>query len=545
RTSRLLVVLTAEPLAAEAVRPLEAVYPQVVRVSAGPAFGKLAEDAYQVDPADPASLVELLKELDLAGQEGIDWLHALPLAVAGPVGTAALDRAGWACLDTPVALLQAMDGLPAATAVRPWWLSYQGQPVEGTVARPEFGLLAGPCEVAPQESGVAGHWLDLPGPELSDWAAPVAALLAGAGGRTGAGDGAEVGAADGPPRRLALRQGYWWQPAVLPVDAEPAGPQQPGPQHGAADPSGGLLTDGGVYLVLGGTGGIGSSIASWLLAQADCRVVLLSRRASLPAELARWADRVELVESDLAEQPAAVFARLERRLTRLDGVVHAAGVAAGALIGRRDAAAMRQAMAAKLHGCLLVERLIQHYQPAFAAYCSSMSALFGGVGQLDYAAANGLLDGFAWHQGAAESTVRLGIDWDIWSEVGMAQAAQQALRADARHQAHLAVGLGVAEGQRVFARALRLQLPQLLVSTTALDQAGTFYAPPAGPAHDRAASGPAQDTATGTAAPAKLMTPATVLPASSVAEQLADCLCQWLGVDRLDPAASLYDLGAD
>ena len=523
RTSRLLVVMTAEPLPAEAVRPFEAGYARVIRVSVGPAFGELPGQAYQVDPTDPASLARLLRKLAVDGQDGIDWLHTLPLAVTGPVGQDSLDHARSACLDTPAALLQALDALPVPTALRPWWLSYQGQPVEGSVLRPEFGLLAGPCEVGAQESGVDGHWLDLPSPALADWAAPVAALLAGAGGAgdLGAADG-RTGANAGLPRRLALRQGYWWQPAMVPVTApEPAG-------QDASDPAAEPVT-GGVYLVLGGTGGIGSSIAAWLLAQADCRVILLARRAAPPAELERWADRVQLVEADLTEQPAAVLARLEPLLPRLDGVVHAAGLAAGTLIARRDAAVMRQAMAAKLHGCLLTEGLIQRYQPAFAAYCSSMSALFGGTGQLDYAAANGLLDGFAWHRGSAgESTVRLGIDWDIWSEVGM---ARQALRADARHQAHLAVGLGVAEGQRVFARALRLQLPQLLVSTTALDQAGSFYAAPAG--SDRPA------------AAAETTAPAAGTPGSSVAEQLADCLCQWLGVDRLDPAASLYDLGAD
>ena len=524
RTSRLLVVMTAAPVAVEAVRPFEACYPRVVRVSAGPAFGRLAGGAYQVDPGDPASLAELLRELAAQGQDGIDWLHALPLAVTGPVGHDSLERAGRACLDAPVALLQALDGLPVS--LRSWWLSYDGQPVEGSVPRPEFGLLAGVCEVAPQESGVDGHWLDLPGPDLTDWAAPVAALLAGAGHPAGPGHPPRTGHPAGTdaelPRRLALRQGYWWQPAVLPV-AKPA--VQPAPDRGTGE----LPVDGGVYLVLGGTGGIGSSIAAWLLAEADCRVILLARRAALPAQLARWADRIELVEADLTEQPEAVLARLEPRLARLDGVVHAAGLAAGALIARRDAASMRQAMAAKLHGCLVVEGLIRRHQPAFAAYCSSMSALFGGIGQLDYAAANGLLDGFAWH-GAGSATVRLGIDWDIWNEVGM---ARQALRADARHQAHLAVGLGVAEGQRVFARALRLQLPQLLVSTTALDQASGFYAVPAGSAH------PDQPAAAGTVAPA------AGTPGTSVAEHLADCLCRWLGVDRLDPAASLYDLGAD
>ncbi len=224
--------------------------------------------------------------------------------------------------------------------------------------------------------------------------------------------------------------------------------------------------------------------------------------------------------------------------------MHAAGVAAGALIGRRDPAAMRQAGAAKLAGCLLVEGLIQRFRPAFAAYCSSMSSLFGGVGQLDYAAGNGMLDGFAHYRShPAEATVRLGIDWDIWAEVGMAQGPQQALRADARHQAHLAVGLSVAEGQRVFGQALALQLPQLLVSTTALEQAGSFYAPP--PADAVRHQGPHRSADAHRPPDAHRPTPEPPGPAGSVAEQLTDCLCRWLGVDELDPAASLYDLGAD
>jgi thioesterase domain-containing protein/acyl carrier protein len=424
-------------------------------------------------------------------------------------------------------LLQALAGQPAAAGLRVWWLSSQGQPVEAEVGRPEVGLLAGVCEVGPQETGVDGRWLDLPGPDLTDWAGPLAALLAETAETAGTGP-ADAEAAGRPPRRLALRQGYWWQQQVLPVAVPPSAPH----------PAAGLPVDGGVYLVLGGTGGIGSSIAAWLLEQADCRLVLLARKPELPAALVRWADRIELFAADLsAESAELLLERLARHLPRLDGIVHAAGAAAGSLIARRDAAAMRAATAAKLTGCLLVEGLIQRHQPAFAAYCSSMSALFGGIGQLDYAAGNGALDGFArYRAGAAETTVRLGIDFDIWSEVGMAQAGQQALRSDARHQAHLAVGLSVAEGQRVFARALWLQLPQLLVSTTALEQSRAFYAPAAGEPVGPLPSGPA-DAEQATAGGAE--------PAGSVAEQLADCLCRWLGVDQLDPAASLYDLGAD
>ncbi|WP_172381237.1 non-ribosomal peptide synthetase [Streptomyces sp. MNP-20] len=503
--SGLLVVMTTGPLPAEALRVFEAAYERVVRVDAAAAFARVAENAYEVDPADADSLRELFAALGDATGAGVDWLHALPLAVGGPVGGASLERARWACLDTPAALVQAAGAL----RLRPWWLSYGAQPVVGDVDRPELGLLAGAGEVVPQESGVDGRWLDLPGAAPADWARAVAGLL------TGADATADL------PRRLALRQGYWWRQALLPV-----------PAPALAAPSALPVTPGGTYVVLGGTGGIGCALAATLLTHADCRVVLLSRSGRLPADLAQWADRVDLVAADLAEDTADdVLARIERHTGRVDGVVHAAGAAGGGLIARRDGAATRWVTAAKLGGALLVERLIERHRPDFAVYCSSMAALFGGIGQFDYAASAGLLDGFArFRSGADEATLRIGIDWDIWSEVGM---ARDALRSDARHQAHLAFGLAVKEGQRLFERALHLQLPQLLVSTTDIERVRDFYAPP-----DDAPLAVRQD------AP-PLAERDAAAGAGGDAGELAGWLRDALGLDELDPDASLYDHGAD
>ncbi|MGW1869995.1 amino acid adenylation domain-containing protein [Streptomyces mauvecolor] len=513
RISGVLVAMTATPLPSDALAPFEAAYDRVVRVSAADAFAQLADHVYEVDPADPDSLRQLLDALAPASPDthevGIDWLHALPLAIDGPIGEEALERARWACLDTPAALLRAVGELSRPVRLRAWWLSYGAQPAEDAVRRPELGLLAGAGEVAPQECALAGHWVDLPVADPADWSGALAALLSGA------------DAAAELPRRLALRQGYWWRQALLPVPA----PVATAPSALPAAPA--------TYLVIGGTGGIGRSLAAWLLAHSECRVVLLSRRARLPADLAQWADRVELVEADLAEDALdAVLARIAsytRGSSGIDGVVHAAGAAGGGLILRRDTVAMRRATAAKLRGALLVERLIERYRPGFAAYCSSMSAQYGGVGQFDYAAANGVLDGFArYRSDATATTLRIGIGWDIWSEVGM---ARDALPSDARHQEHLAVGLAVKEGQRLFARALQLQLPHLLVSTTDIERARDFYAPSAAPNAVPRAWGAhvTQDAAR----------------PEAIAARLSGWLCGWLGLDEIDPAVSLYDHGVD
>ncbi|GAB2934265.1 non-ribosomal peptide synthetase [Micromonospora polyrhachis] len=506
RRPTMLVVLTTEPLPPAARHTFEAVYDRVVAVTAVDRYVRLGRDDYQVDPTDAGSLRQLL---DALGDGDVDWLHALPLAVDGPVDSQALAHAYRACVDTPAALLAAVSGLPRRPRIRVWWLSHQAQPVADGVRRPELGLLAGACEVVPQESALESHWLDLPSAQLARWAPAVSTLVADA--RAGQ---ATEGA---PPRRLALRENYWWEQALLPVrpPAVATAPLLP------AGPAG--------YLVLGGTGGIGQSIAAWLLAQGDCRVILLARRGRLPAVLAPWGDRVEIVEADLAEiTPDALLTRLDAYTGRIDGIVHAAGVGAGGLTARRDATTMRSATAGKIRGALLVEHLVERYQPAFVVYCASLAAQFGGIGQLDYAAANGLLDGFAQHgTTATRVTQRIVIDWDIWHEVGM---AREALTSDARHRAHLAVGLSVAEGQRMFAQALRLRLPHLLVCTTAPDRARDFYAPPVTPQVEPQLETPAVAAAAGT---------------GSAVDQLTGWLGHWLEVDRIDPDTSLYDLGAD
>ncbi|MEV6704217.1 amino acid adenylation domain-containing protein [Micromonospora wenchangensis] len=498
RRPETLVIMATEPPPPDALRAFAASHARVVTVTAATDFARLGPDSYRVDPADPDSLRRLLTALTDAtapdaARAGVQWLHTLPLAVDGQVDADTLDRAYRACVDTPAALLAAAAGLPHRPRLRAWWLSRQAQPVHGDVGRPELALLAGVCTVAPQESDVGSHWVDLPAADPAGWAPALAALLTDA---------------TPPPARLALRDGYWWEQALLPV-------------HPATGPSAPALPSGpATYLVLGGTGGIGRSIASWLLEQqSDCRVVLLARHGPLPADLTPWADRVNLVEADLAEaDPDDLVTRLGAR--RFDGVVHAAGVAAGALIDRRDPTAMRRATTARIHGALLAHRLVALHRPAFVVYCSSMAVQLGGVGQLDYVASNAVLDGFARHRtDPTDGTLRICLDWDVWTEVGL---ATDALPADPRHRAHLAVGLRVDEALRVVEQALRLRLPHLLVCATALDRAPAFYTPSTGP-----------PAATPTA------------PPRSAADEIGGWLRDRLGTDRLDPAASLYDLGAD
>ncbi|MDV9170376.1 amino acid adenylation domain-containing protein [Streptomyces sp. W16] len=497
---RTAVVVTAPDADGRAWRFLERHYVRVVTVRAGQGLTRLDEDRYEANPSDTEQLGVVLAEVAQHPGPGVDWLHTLPLALDGSLDDRALETAQWACLDTVAALARALAQVPDAERPRAWLLSHGAQPVTGPVRTPEAGLLAAALEVPRQELGVTLRWTDLPGPRPAEWAAQLPDLLL-----------------DDTITELStgLRDGFWWQRRLQPVHA----PESPTAAVRTAAP--------GTHLVLGGTGGIGTTLAARLLEHPGNRVVLVARGTGTPPALRDHRDRVTLVPADLAtDDLGAVAHRLAPHLDGLAGVVHAAGTAAGGLLVRRDPATARRATAAKLRGALLVERIIAEHDPDYAAYCSSMAARFGGVGQFDYAAANACLDAYAHHTppGADDATVRMTIGWDAWRDVGM---AQHALTTDARHQEHLRVALTPEDGAEVFERALHLQLPHLMVNTTPHAEAHYFYEHEHEPVAD--------------SRPAHSAQPAPVDPATDLAEILRDLL----GVDTVDPQAALYDLGAD
>ncbi|QGL59663.1 amino acid adenylation domain-containing protein [Pseudomonas coronafaciens pv. oryzae str. 1_6] len=497
----MLVVCSQERLDSTVLGCLSEVYRQVIEVCAGNGYQRLGPDRYELDPLDSSAFSRLIAELtQRAPLTELDWLHALPLSVSGAVNEQSLAAGQWACLDTVCALLQAWGQTPRTMVLRLWLLSWQACPVNGDVQRPELAALAGITEVAPQEYPIRCHWLDLPEPRLSLYARPLAALLA---------DPALL------PRRMAIRDDYLWQTRL-----------QASPLVAPATVSNLLPVD-GTFLLLGGTGGIGRTLGEHLLQSSQRRLVVLSRSGNCPDNLLGYRSRIDLIAADIADLARwpAVLDSLRQRYGRFDGVIHAAGTGAGSLIRQRDAQTLAASMASKTLGMLAVEELVKQMTPGFVLYCSSMSALFGGAGHVDYAAASAVLDGFAHYRAdPADTCVRLSINWDIWRDIGMAAAEGVG---DAAHQQHLAVGLTAQEGGQVFDAALGAQLPQLLISTTRLETARQFY-----PLRHGAASSPTDIKLAGQSD-------------TDLRERLQGCLCKWLGVPSLDEEASLYELGAD
>jgi amino acid adenylation domain-containing protein len=224
------------------------------------------------------------------------------------------------------------------------------------------------------------------------------------------------------------------------------------------------VREGGVYLVTGGLSGIGLEVAAWLGSRANVKLALLAR-TPLP-ERGRWPDllaegdakncRAIRVLTSLEEaghevlvltadvsRPRRLQAALDQvrqRLGRINGIVHAAGIAGEGFLFNKPLAELDRVLRPKVHGTWLLDQLTRDDPPELMVTCSAHTALAGAPGQGDYAAANAYLDAFCLHR-TRQGRPTLSLSWPAWQETGMAFERQHQTGGFAPHSISTAAGL--------------------------------------------------------------------------------------------------------
>jgi len=218
--------------------------------------------------------------------------------------------------------------------------------------------------------------------------------------------------------QVALRRRHRWVPQLQPV------------RLAAPEADGDRLRQQGCYLITGAFGGMGASIARDLAARCRARLVLLGRHVDhgLVADLESAGAEVMASACDVADAAALtqVIASARARFGIIHGVFHCAGVAdLGGIIQNRNVASMVQVMAAKVHGTVWLDRLLENDALDFMVLFSTLGSLLpqAKFGQAAYAAANEFLDLFAHERNARSSSFTTVLNWDDWSEAGMTVAA--------------------------------------------------------------------------------------------------------------------------
>ncbi|MBV9790075.1 MAG: SDR family oxidoreductase [Chloroflexi bacterium] len=203
------------------------------------------------------------------------------------------------------------------------------------------------------------------------------------------------------------------------------------------------LRQNGVYLITGGLGGIGMSMAEYLARTVQAKLVLIGR-SGLP-ERNTWADwiathadddatsrrmqRIQQLEAlgaevlvrsaDVADEARmrAIVVETVERFGALHGIIHGAGNVNPDdfhVIEHITTAHCESQFPSKAYGLYILERIVEERAPDFCYLLSSISAVLGGLGYAAYTSANYFMDIFAHRANRRGRTQWLATNWDTW-----------------------------------------------------------------------------------------------------------------------------------
>ncbi|MDC5825306.1 amino acid adenylation domain-containing protein [Vibrio europaeus] len=377
------------------------------------------------------------------------------------------------------------------------------------------------CQVIAQEDPLFQiHQIDLDQPSLDDVA--MSLLLD------------DLYAKEKPPR-VAYRDGVRMVPELvrLPTDTTP------------------FSLSSGTYVITGGLGRIGLSLAAQLAMACPCHLVLLTRQ-DFP-EKATWSAwrqatdlsdemkvtlrqlqaleregvTVSVLQSDVTDlaQLRGTLDAVTQEFGAIKGIIHCAGQVEGLSQSATQITAADLAAQAlpKMAGARNLQTVCQDVPVEFVVLMSSISTVLGGLGYSAYAAANAWMDSLAFSERHNEVTRWRTINWDTWL-FDSSQGAQHG---------NGIPGMDPSEGLAVIEAALNQSEPQLIYA------AGDVEARLAKWVHRQSAR---EAQSVGTVAGSS--TQASSLPRAHEAS-LRDIWHELLGVEHIGTEDTFFDLGGD
>ena len=242
------------------------------------------------------------------------------------------------------------------------------------------------------------------------------------------------------PSADAVRAGVRLTQALAPssTPARPAAHLKHGPS--------GLHT-----LVTGGTGILGSLVAGWLRRIGDRHQQLLGRSGKVsPAMLDALClpgpqpHLLSVTLCDVSASEEVLSLVRQRDGSQLQGVMHAGGVLSDATIHKQTVQRFRQVFAPKVCGMCQPRASWSSAAVQHQVLFSSIAALYGSPGQLNYSGANSVLDAMA-HAQRMMGVGVVSIQWGAWGGSGMAMRDS----GTARRMGRMGIGmLGAVDGLR-------------------------------------------------------------------------------------------------
>ena len=218
---------------------------------------------------------------------------------------------------------------------------------------------------------------------------------------------------------LAFRGGNWWRQELsavtIPEDVAP------------------LYRRDGVYVVIGGAGGLGEAWSRFMVERYQVQIVWIGRRVRDAAikskiqSLAALGRAPFYIAADASSASALEEARrqIEGRYGAVHGVVHSAVRPDHHSIAQLTESDLKAALTAKVDITVNIDRVFGDQALDFVLFFSSVMSFFRSPGQAAYAAGSAFQDSFAAAMQARRPYPVKVVNWGYWGDVGFASGDAQ------------------------------------------------------------------------------------------------------------------------
>ena len=248
---------------------------------------------------------------------------------------------------------------------------------------------------------------------------------------------------DARGKSWGYRDGGWYRHIMLPSEL--------------LDVKGVLYRSGGVYVVIGGAGGIGEAWSEYMIRVYQAQIVWIGRRpqdAAIQRKLDRLATRGLApcyIEADATDRRALerAYEKVKQDYGQVHGVIHSAIVLRDKSLAKMEEVSFTAALSAKVDVSVRLAQVFGAERLDFVLFFSSLVSFDSPAGQSNYAAGCTFKDAFAYALGRTWSCPVKVMNWGYWGNIGIVASA------DHRTRMELA-GLGSIEAEEGMAALERL-----------------------------------------------------------------------------------------
>ncbi|MFH0348560.1 SDR family NAD(P)-dependent oxidoreductase [Bacillus vallismortis] len=196
----------------------------------------------------------------------------------------------------------------------------------------------------------------------------------------------------------------------------------------------------GVYVILGGTGGIGLELSRYLAKSVKAKLVLLGRKP-LSAKQKEQITHIESMGAEVLhiQADASDFSSMERSINQvketfgnIHGAIHSAMVLNDKMLVNMDEETLLSILKPKISGSVNLYEALKDQPLDFMMFFSSAISFLDSAGQSNYAAASTFKDAWARYlHKNAPFPIKL-INWGYWGEIGVVATEEYNKRMAAR-----------------------------------------------------------------------------------------------------------------